>query len=331
MPVTINHPARWLGCLFWATLLVSYIGLAWIYQNIFLFEIVVHEDGQQTFLELLFNPSHFLREMPLSIIICLGVVGAYIYSSPYPTKTIRTPDSKRQVRLYYTLALVIVLVAILSTTIQYDLATVWYELAQYKTRGDTLQFGSHWYNHFLHLLFIPLQALGLCSLIRWANRKQVSRSGGGNKGLLLAWIGGFLLLWLVFGFKWIWAEQALYLAHQLREIATHGTLSISLILGTCFYLEEKSGGLHRQEGDAADTSYLSIFWTCLGITLCILAFLFWRLLGVNVLELAQKEASYLELFFSHNFEHFIDYLFMGLVTAGIHTSTYPASNQDSSL
>lgn len=323
MRLSIKHPASWFGTLFVLALIISYLGLAWIYQSLFLFDKVVHEDGQQTFLGLLFNPSHFLREIPISLLSCVGVVGSFLFLSPVSSRESQSRNPGSRGRLYGWLAGAIVLVAILSTALSKGIHSVWYELAQYKTRGETLAYGSHWYNHFLHVLFIPVEALGACSFLRWAYPTPCKIDHNPSKRLLSVWMGGFLLLWLVFGFKWSWATEPLALAHQLREIGTHGILSLSLILGVCFYMEARTcKNLPTAEKHTHPPS-LKLFWSCLVLSLVILGFLLWRLRSIEVLELAQKQAGYLELFFSHNFEHFIDYLFMALVTAGLFYSFSP--------
>ena len=320
MRFLLEHPAKCFGYVFGLTLLISYLGLAWIFQSFNLLDKVVHEDGQQTFLTLLFNPSHFLREIPISIMICVGVVGSYIYVTPGSSlRSVKAP-SKGQIRLCWILASAIVVVAILATAISQGIDTVWHELGHFKTRGDALKYGSHWHNHFLHVLFIPVEALGACALIRWGTNNQPHDPGSGSKKMLLVWIGVFLVLWPLFGFQWTWANEPLYLAHQLREIGTHGVLTLSLTLAICFYLDRPTASESTDGNAHNSTCSLKLFWSCLGLCLSILGFLLWRLRSVEVLELAQKEAGYLELYFSHNFEHFIDYLFMGLVTAGLFLS-----------
>ena len=252
--------------------------------------------------------------------ICIGVVGSFIYLEPASSIRTSKPPTKGKIRLCWILASAIVLVAILGTAISQGADTVWHELGQLKTRGDALKYGSHWHNHFLHVLFIPIEALGACALIRWGTKRHAQGPNSGSKKMLLGWVGAFVVLWLIFGFQWTWANEPLYLAHQLREIGTHGVLTLSLTLAICFYLENKTANEPTEEKADNESRSLRIFWSCLGICLLILGFLLWRLRSVEVLELAQKEAGYLELYFSHNFEHFIDYLFMGLVTAGLYFS-----------
>ena len=142
MRISIEHPARWFGTIFLLALVISYLGLAWTYQSLFLFDKVVHEDGKQTFLGLLFNSSHFLREIPISILCCVGVVGSYFYLTPSSDLAPQTSSFQNRGRLYWLLAGAIVLVAIFSTALSEGVSSVWHELAQYKTRGETLAYGS---------------------------------------------------------------------------------------------------------------------------------------------------------------------------------------------
>jgi len=318
MKALFKSPARFLIAVFILQLIFSYAGIAWVYKTAFLFGEVTHEDGEQTFLGSMLNLSHFLREVPIAILMCLGSVGGFLFLGTKNREPVFRKPGVGKIRILWIVTATVPILAIFLCTIENGPLSVWYELAQYKTRGDTLVYGSHWYNHLLHSLFIPFECLVICSFFRIVREEVRGDCPSAGSRYLFAWLVLFFCLSAVLGFRIVWAMDPLYLAHQLREIGTHGTLSVPLILGLCFYLESKSSAGNSTESKPSQKSFIPILLLSLLITLIIPLYIVLALRNVEILELAQKEAGYLELFFSHNFEHLIDYVFMGLLGSALY-------------
>lgn len=320
MRVLFKHPEKLLLGIFLILLVISYAGLAWICKTPFLLNEVLHEDGKQTLLALLFNPAHFLREIPTSISMCVACVGAFLFFEQTGTEENEPPTANNRIFILWILTLVIPLTAIILTSISDGIQSAWYELAQYRTRKDFLIYGSHWYYHFLHMLFIPLEALVICGFIKVVQGVKSVTSSRVSKITLTTWVVLFIFLSLLFGFRMIWTSDPLYLAHQLREIGTHGTLSVTFILGICFLVSRSRARKIASTSTPKGQSILRIFLITLPIALFIPIYLAWSLRNVDILGIAQRDAGYLELFFTHNFEHLIDYIFMGLFSFALYLS-----------
>lgn len=303
---------------FWGPIVLllcgSYAYLAVLHGRWNLFSVVIHENGKYTLGETIFYFRHFIREIPPTMLIALAAVAAFTLHSPALAQVSAHPANLHRAARRFGLGLLLLLAVTLGIAVyQQGGRETLVDLLQFRTRDDRAEYGTHWQYHLLHLLDSILFCLAGAWIVRGVSghgTPQTSRSG---VKLLAATLVLFTLLTLIFSPNLRPFTDSLYLAHQLREIATSRLLLVPVIFGLLYALERRALGvvaqppLHRKR--------------CLqGLVILLVAtlipiWLWCQLRQVNVLSLAQQQTSLASLYASHIFEHCLDVVF-ALLLAG---------------
>lgn len=301
------------------TLLTSYLALAFFHGTFWLGNVVVHESGRYTLLETIFYTRHFMRELPMCVMTAAALaIALYRYTPLSPIGGSTRNRVASYCRISYLGALSVLLLSTWSALEQQGLHNTLLDVLQYRTRDNVIRFGSHWQYHLLHLFFVFPTALGLSYLIRSWTGRLAQRSQRGRV-LTTLWWTLFILASITLGFGPESFTEPLYLAHQIREIATHAAITIPLALGTTLAVEEK---LSTNISDSHIYPRYSKGILFLGIAALAPAFILIQLSDTPVLSLAQKQSSYVDLFASHAFEHTLDYVFTIFLTVAFSLHLY---------
>src|SRR5262249_28945034 len=111
------------------------------------------------------------------------------------------------------------------------------ELAQYRTRDELWNYGSHLRYHLLPPIDTAVFVAGAAIVLRGLT--GVGRSKPGIIRWWLAWIVAFVCLTLIFGRSTEALTDPLNLAHQAREIETHRLLTILPALGVIWLIDRR--------------------------------------------------------------------------------------------
>jgi len=284
-----------LACL---VLVAAYGAMSWEHGTTLLWKVPVHEDGHRTLAQTLFYFEHATRELPvdllLGVIVGAGAAGAL----PPPRAT-----TGRFRPLLSALLLALLLLIAVPTALQLGLGGLRDNLLQYPTReGAPLVWGAHWRYHLLERGSWILLVLGFWGIVR-AFRPKSSRGRGKT-----VWIGigAFLALTALFTPNYqalaLPFTDARYLGHQIREIFTHGLVTIPLCIGMLLLYPREEGDFSTRPGRGLAGSILLI---CLAAAL--IAYVFLAALGADAASAGQSD-SLITLLAPHFFEHGFTYL-----------------------
>ncbi|MCA9727033.1 MAG: hypothetical protein R3E12_12500 [Candidatus Eisenbacteria bacterium] len=248
----------------------------------------------------------------------------------------------RGVFVWLGMAAILFATAVVMTGRRYGFAEVGRELLQFRTRGDTLRFGSHWHYHLLQLPFVFGLSWTIARVARSSPRVGDVGRFGRRSGWSTMWWTAVLALTLSFRPGPAFLTDPVYLAHQLREMWTSLTLTLPLALGVLWFLERRtarsaSRALPRlapagcpapdsaSAGDPpnriSDRGRFSREWQTWvpGLVAAgVAGGTFLRLQGQDIGALAQKPAGVAELLASHSFEHALDGVWLALVAGAVY-------------
>ncbi len=292
-----------------AVLLGSYVLLA-VHHGVWnVFPVVVHENGRYTLTETIFYFRHFVRELPVNTLIAMGLgMLAGLHS---PLERASSAQGIRACRHAGLAALLMAAIAIAITCGQYDRYEAWTELAQYRTRDELADFGSHWRYHLLHIVDSLLFCLGLLLVIR-----GLTNAGGLNRRALggLAVLGvAFVMITLGFGSPLRALRDPLYLAHQAREIETHRILTLCPALACLLLLDLRLAASSRLAAVNWSMIWQGVAWIVLATLIPL--WIVWRLREVNIGSLAQRQTGLWQIAAAHHFEHLLDSAYVTLLSA----------------
>ena len=294
-----------------AVLALSYFYLAFQYSSLNLWGRVVHENGKYTLFETIFYADHFVREVLICVLSGSVIAFSFLLAAPaVPAPAV--PRLRRAAGLSSLGAAVFLGAAVLAAVRKIGPVSVAQDFLQFRMREGEMSFGSHWKGHFLHLLFIFIFSMSLSFLYRGAVRCDTAGAGRRTLLFILGWAG----LFLFFEFFFRGAGEALseprYLAHQFREIATHAVITVPLCFAALSQIENRFLG-GKTVDKLIEKPLIRKAFLCFLIASLIPIFILLRLKGIDVLSLAQKKSTFIDLFASHAFEHTLDYFFTPLV------------------
>lgn len=292
-----------------AVLMGSYVLLAVQHGVWNVFPVVVHENGRYTLTETIFYFRHFVRELPVNTLIAMGLgMLAGLHS---PLERASSAQGMRTCRHAGLAVLLMVATAIAITWGQYDRNEAWTELAQYRTRDELAEFGSHWRYHLLHIVDSFLFCLGMLLVIR-----GLTNVGGLNQRAL-AWLAilgvVFVMITLGFGSPLRALRDPLYLAHQAREIETHRILTLCPALACLLLLDVRLGDSSGLAAVNWRIIWLGVGWIVLATLIPL--WIVWRLREVNIGSLAQRQTGLWQIAAAHHFEHLLDSAYVTLLSA----------------
>jgi hypothetical protein len=263
---------------------------------------VVHEDGHRTLLQTIFYFEHATRELLLDVVLAIGAAGAVRYFYP-----IRVGDegALRRARRRMGILAVATLAAIVGGTAWTDGGqAILDNLAQYHTRETgPLVWGAHWRYHFIERIADLALAFALVGALWIVD----GRPGGDRRrdGTLIAVaIVLFAAATLVFGLTGEPFRDPTFVGHQLRELLTHGLVSVPVALATCMTLARRYAIV-----TPAARSTRSAVPVYAAATLAVLCGAFLLVAAVALGSRAHgQKTSLAELLFPHFFEHSLGYL-----------------------
>lgn len=288
-------------------LFASYALLAVRHGRWNLFPVVVHESGRYTLTETIFYFRHFVRELPVNTFVAFAVGILAVQQGPMAaglSQSRRKTDVIR--RLAGLGALAIPIIALGMTWHQIDRRETWIELAQYRTRDELSEFGSHWRYHLLHVADSFLFSHGLLLMAR-----GFAGLGSSSRGMLrwvTVWIVLFGLITLGFGAPLRSLTDPLYLAHQAREIETHRLLTLCPAVGCILWLDHVLGAACDLTTSGLRTFWRGVMWIVLATFIPVWIFLMLR--HADLPALAGRRVDLWQLAAAHHFEHVLDAIYV---------------------
>lgn len=287
-----------------AVLVFAFGWLALAFGTVALWNRVVHENGRYTLAETTFYFSHFLREVP-GILVMAGFLVAMAGTwRRYPQ------PSNRFARRWWAVlsAAMAVALVILATTVvasSEGFGEVMLNVLQYRTRDNATTFGSHWEYHLLHLVWFGVACTVLAGPLRSPAMWRVSW------GLLC--VGT-----VVFGLSAAPFVDIRYVAHQMREIVTHGLVTLP---ATWWVASQVTGAAPTASAHTPAVIPAKLGKTrlaALAAAMLIPLYLTVVSLAGNVRHEMQLASGYAGAVAAHFFEHTLDYaLVILLVTAAL--------------
>lgn len=308
-------------------LVASYTLLALRHHAWNLFPVIIHEEGRYTLTETLLYFRHFVRELPVNTLIATALGILACLHSPLTFHSLDKPGLLSKTRRCAGLAaLFLALVVIALTWLQLGFRETGIELAQYRTRDELSEFGSHWRYHLLHIADSVLFCFGLLLMIR-------GLTGAGSLNYravrwISAWAVFFLVLTYFFGSPLRALTDPLYLAHQAREIETHRLLTLCPALGCILLLDQILGGSSMRILPCSRMILQGIFWIALATLIPL--WIFWSLRQLDIPSLAHRKTDLWQLAAAHHFEHMLDYFYVALLSAWVYLTgiTFSRSFQE---
>jgi hypothetical protein len=287
----------------------SYAALALVHQRLWLWNVSVHESGRYTLGGTIFYFAHFLREVPTDIAMALFLVAALREAGLLPS---RHPDALR--RWATGLAGMLLMAAFAAAASASGPALALGDLAQFRTRDNLWAYGSHWRFHVLSTIWFAAAAVVVARLAAFATRPEsLARHAKMAPRLWLTpWIY-FGALTAVFGLSPEFVTDPRFVAHQAREILTHGPITSLLVVGFAVLMApDRSAG----RGTTHMNQPVLRWWTA-SVFVLIPVVLATLVLTGNAMAAAQTANGLSGLLAAHVFEHVLDYVMVGLVVFGV--------------
>jgi hypothetical protein len=301
---------------------LSYGYLAVWHHKPWLFDTIIHENGRSTLLASIFYFDHFVGCVPMITLFALCTAGGFLLNGRVSTNT----DASRAKFIATVLllgALLFVLLAFGASVYKVGLQRTIDFAFQRIERDGVISRGGTWNQLQLSNIPIALGALGVSVALLISPRYF-----GSTEDFRLV-VGGIaciataaILSITISTFNWPGWESfftARWLAHSIREIATYPFTGIPIALASVMAVEYYISGLRTWDVQIHPLSLILI-----GMAIVIIAGELMLLRNVDVLAMAQKPSfasnglSILYLLCSHVFEHFLDFIFISLLTGGIY-------------
>ena len=304
----------------------AYVWLAVAHHAIWLADVVVHESGRYTLTQTVFYFSHFLREIPIDIVMALFCAAAWDEACSAPAA--RVASAPRSVALLGAAA-AIGIAAFAAVAATAGAQSALSDLLQYRTRDDVTAYGSHWHYHCASTIwFAAASRLAVCFTGAVAGTATNPRAPA-QRLQIYGWLA-IAGLSLIFGVSPLAFTSGLYTGHQARELMNHVPITMMLVFGV---LAAVSG----TPATAADLRP-SCFQRLLAV---IKQSPWWRtalafaiplvLAAVTIIDDPQDEAQLSNglsgVIAGHVFEHVLDYVFtllFAIGAAGLVRSRRPA-------
>ena len=325
-PSGVDTRPSWILLATWIPVLLLLTGaygvLMAVHHRFDLTQIVIHENGRNTWIGTVFYFRHFIREIPPAILMGVFVAGGFLLRAPEPV--LHSSGTPHRSTLNRWLAGVLLLIVVelagagWMAVRQEGTHGVWLDLMQFRTRDDAEAFGSHWQFHFLHLIDSAVFCMATGLVIRALIGRVGRRFNRAGLKLVALGCGLFALLTGIFGASGQIVTSPLHLAHQFREIATHRILTLLPALGWLLWLERRWCAPLSAPGMAVDRPVLATGLVLGVVATAIPAGIAWRLRHLDVASLAQRKAGLWELYAAHNFEHVLDAILVMLIASALY-------------
>jgi hypothetical protein len=306
--------------------LAAYTYLACWHGKPWLFSTLIHENGRLTLTGSLFYFDHFLACVPMIVLFALCAAGGFALTAPLSRNA--SPQRARYLMFILLLPVPVFLgVAFVSSvrvagwqrTLDYSLQSI--------ERDGVLSPGGSWNQLQLSNIPIALGTMAIAGIFgcSWVAARNQTSWRLAVRGLVLlavaaAFAGGLSLLWWP---GWTAFLNPRWLAHSVREHATYPLTAIPIalacILATHAYV---TGQPARSTPTALRVPVVALILLCLALALLAAQLMILR--QTNVLAIAQRPPFATDglsvgyLLASHVFEHFLDFVLIGPLSAGLY-------------
>jgi hypothetical protein len=270
-------------------LAAAFVAICVHFRTVWPWHVVIHEDGQRTFLETMLYFEHAVGELPLEVLLSAALAGWVLWLCGPP---IATGGALWKVGA---IAIALDATTFIGASMHVGLHDTMLYLFQYHTRDcEPMIFGSHWQYHLLSqtaLMMLPAFLVGqVGNLPPIANRPLV----------LISAFSLFAILTAVFGISSAPFTDARFLGHQARELFTHTLVTVPLAIGCC---------LAMAHNDPEESAMKTRIWPIVAIIVFILlaAYLAFGVVLTRSQRLAQTN-DWIKVICGHFFEHTISYL-----------------------
>ncbi|MCW5979283.1 MAG: hypothetical protein KIT09_14505 [Bryobacteraceae bacterium] len=295
--------------------LISYCYLAIWHGRLWLWDAVVHENGRLTLGGSLFYFDHFLGCSPMAAMFALCVAGGCTLGGA--GRAVTQPQRARGVAAVLLIGVLVFLVATFVASVH---VAGWERTQDYLyqrvERDGVISKGGNW--NQLQLSNVPI-ALGILSVcVALTTASGPARAAGGLLPIGLAAAMSAALT----GWSWNGWEAFLnprWLAHSIRELATYPLTGVPLAVAGVVVIEYAVSGARRWTVRVGTPSAV-----LLGVAVAMVAGQFIMLRQTDVLAIAQRPSfaplglSLAYLLASHVFEHFLDFVFLGVFAGGVY-------------
>jgi hypothetical protein len=198
---------------------------------------VVHEDGVRTLLGTVFYFEHATRELLPDVLLALATAGAVRFFFP-PSGGDRADAARRRWRLAIVSTLVLATILI-GTALTEGSAAIAHNLSQLHTRaGAPLVWGAHWRYHLIERLAQIMLAFCIAGVV-WILKGRPDTGAAGKSRLYVAALLLFAGATALFKLTDEPFRDPVFLGHQVRELFTHGLVTLPLSLAVCLGLAER--------------------------------------------------------------------------------------------
>jgi hypothetical protein len=327
MRVEKSGAILFLLCLPTGYFLVAYLYLAWWHGKVWLFDTLVHENGRLTLLGSLFFFDHFLACLPMILLFALCVAGGFALGAQIrPSASTRSHANFIARNTLLPLPVFIVITFLASVRVAGWEQTRDYAF-QYIERDGILSPGGNW--NQLQISNIPIAlgsiALAFACASSWTLHGRRASMPVFRRGLVILTAAVVFSVTLSV-FWWPGCSAFLnprWLAHSVREIATYPLTGIPIALASVAATHVYVTRTGRLSTPLRLTfPRFSVFLIALAILLLTGQLILLR--DSNIHSLAQRPAfapdglSIPHLLAAHVFEHFLDFVIIGPLSAGIY-------------
>lgn len=287
----------------------AYAWLAVDHHTPALWNVVVHESGVYSLRDTVFYFSHFLREIPIDIVMGLFLAAGF--------RDALGVDERARPRRALAVACGLAAAAIaawafVAASSEHGAASARLDLFQYRTRDDTSAYGSHWHYHLASTLWFGIAAPLAAAAIAAIAGRGPQRHRDGRALMFTAW-GLFVALCVVFGISALAFTSVRYTGHQARELVTHAPITLPLVFAA---LALTAGTARASRADRRVAALFRVFGASPVRTLLVVAvpvLLAVTTMRGDVMTEGQSEGGLAAMVAAHVFEHTLDYVFTVLI------------------
>jgi hypothetical protein len=303
---------------------ISYIYVASYHEEAILWNTVIHENGRLTLAGSLFYFDHFIACVPMIVVFALCTAGGFAMTGRVPALAEPSRAGRVAAVLLGGAALMVIVAFIASVQTAGWERTIDYALQRIE-RDGVLSKGGNWNQLQLSNIPIAIGAIGLsCSIFMFTTDPDSKNAGLVTGGRIC--LGAALALMVAISAMTFTEWQAYlnprWMAHSIREVATYPLTGIPIALAAVLLVERYLSG---QDAWLVEPRTLSM--ALIGLSILLVVGQLIHLSNVDVMAMAQKPSfaggglSVPYLLTSHVFEHFLDFVFITPLTAGIYALT----------
>jgi hypothetical protein len=300
----------------------SYVFLAWWHKKTFLLNTLIHENGRLTLAGSMFYFDHFVACVPMIALFSLFAAGGLALSG-HKHVDVNTARSKRAAALLLGVAVIMITGAFFASLYTVGTErTLDYAFQRIERDGVTSP-GGNWNQLQLSNIPIVLGTLGVSSalLMNLAGyRKRYDRRLAAGGWICVGFAVVLMIALSIALFPgWSAFLNPRWMAHSIREIATYPITGIPIALVAIILVESYISGVRTWTIRIRYTNIILI-----GTAVVILISQLIWIMNVDILAIAQKPSFSAEglsigyLLTSHVFEHFLDFVLIALLSAGIY-------------